>query len=308
MTVNIQLIVAILCTFIGFVVGAGVGMLIAGRTKNRPEEIVSPAISTQEPSPQPVPVPTPAPEPTPVPIPLETPVPTPVPIPQPASKFLQGVLLTQNPATGKLAVEWDGEPVPGIEDLRPDELQELRTIGREWFVWLSDNKKQPVKPAPAPGTPVRETTPSIEGSTIRSDFSSQTASADAAALHEAADEPIQNRLMSVVNQVTNGAKPPFDQSAIKNNPVLGGIEGGPAGTPPVKPLSMVGQIDEILQAMLKESPMLNRGIKLMEDPRRGVVVWVGLDQYVGIDSVADQEVKKIIRAAVAEWERRNEKK
>jgi hypothetical protein len=73
-----------------------------------------------------------------------------------------------------------------------------------------------------------------------------------------------------------------------------------------EPKSIVGQIDAILQEMLLRSGLENRGISITEDPRKGVVVWVGLDHFDGIDAVADAEIKGIIRSAVGEWERRQE--
>jgi len=75
---------------------------------------------------------------------------------------------------------------------------------------------------------------------------------------------------------------------------------------PEKPKSIVEQIDGILQENLKGHPAMNKGIRLTEDPREGVIVWVGLDHYAGVDAVADPEVKNILKEAVKEWERRTQ--
>jgi hypothetical protein len=82
----------------------------------------------------------------------------------------------------------------------------------------------------------------------------------------------------------------------------------PAILTPVHPLSIVQQVDEILQEKLAEQPTLDKVIKLAEDPREGVVVWVNMIKHVGIDSVTDPDAREIIRSAVIEWERRNENK
>jgi hypothetical protein len=71
-----------------------------------------------------------------------------------------------------------------------------------------------------------------------------------------------------------------------------------------KPKSIVSQIDAILQDLLISTGMDNRGIGLTEDPRRGVIVTVGIQRFEGIDAVTDPEIKKILRTAVSEWERR----
>jgi hypothetical protein len=74
---------------------------------------------------------------------------------------------------------------------------------------------------------------------------------------------------------------------------------------PVAPAgSIVTQIDSILQARLAGTPLEERGIFLAQSPEGGVMVYVGLTKYMGIDDVPDPEVKAAIRAAIAEWENR----
>ena len=75
-----------------------------------------------------------------------------------------------------------------------------------------------------------------------------------------------------------------------------------AGKP--KPLSIVEQINEILQEMVIDTPLASRSVRLVEDPREGVIVLVGLDRYKGVDSVPDPEIKLALRKAAGEWERR----
>ncbi len=75
---------------------------------------------------------------------------------------------------------------------------------------------------------------------------------------------------------------------------------------PSKPLSIVEQINDILQEMIKDTPLANRMLRLVEDPREGVVVWVGMTHYPGVDSVPDPEIKAALRKAANEWERRTE--
>ncbi len=73
-----------------------------------------------------------------------------------------------------------------------------------------------------------------------------------------------------------------------------------------KPGSIVEQIDAILQEMLAVSPLADQRIRLVEDPRHGVVVYQGMQSFPGIDAVTDPAVKSLIRSAVQEWERRAE--
>lgn len=70
----------------------------------------------------------------------------------------------------------------------------------------------------------------------------------------------------------------------------------------VEPKSIVNQIDDILQAEMQNTPLAKRGIRLTEEANFGVVVWVGLERFVGIDAVTDVQVRSVIRKAVSTWE------
>ena len=80
--------------------------------------------------------------------------------------------------------------------------------------------------------------------------------------------------------------------------------------PPAKPveeknirsLSIVAQIDMVLQARLADTGLASRGIRLTESSVGGVEVYVGLQKYPTLDDVPDLEIKTAIRAAIAEWE------
>lgn len=68
--------------------------------------------------------------------------------------------------------------------------------------------------------------------------------------------------------------------------------------------SIVGQIDSILQAHIVGTPLEERGVFLAQSPQGGVMVYIGLNKYAGIDEVPDEEIKSAIRAAIAEWEKK----
>jgi hypothetical protein len=69
-------------------------------------------------------------------------------------------------------------------------------------------------------------------------------------------------------------------------------------------LSIVQQIDTVLQERLLNSPLAKRGIRLQESIQGGVEVYVGLNKFLAVDDVPDEEIKAAIRAAIAEWERK----
>jgi hypothetical protein len=70
------------------------------------------------------------------------------------------------------------------------------------------------------------------------------------------------------------------------------------------PESIAAQIDAILAEKIAGTKWEARGLRVMELPEKGVVVLVGLEQYDSVDSVPDEEVRNLLQACVAEWERR----
>ncbi|RJP51932.1 MAG: hypothetical protein C4583_07665 [Anaerolineaceae bacterium] len=73
---------------------------------------------------------------------------------------------------------------------------------------------------------------------------------------------------------------------------------------PATAINIVAQIDEILQARLARSPLANHAVRITESPEGGVIVWVGLQKFMGASEVTDPEVKAIIQAAISEWEKK----
>ncbi|MBI5824029.1 MAG: hypothetical protein HZB18_08390 [Chloroflexi bacterium] len=70
----------------------------------------------------------------------------------------------------------------------------------------------------------------------------------------------------------------------------------------ISSLSIVQQIDTVLQERLLNTPLEKSGIRLQESLQGGVEVYVGMQKYESIDDVPDQTIKTIIRAAITEWE------
>lgn len=73
-----------------------------------------------------------------------------------------------------------------------------------------------------------------------------------------------------------------------------------------KPKTIAGQISLIIERMLVDSPIKEKGIKLIENSHHGVDVWIGLEKFDGIDAIPYPDVQQLIREAVAQWEREME--
>ena len=69
-----------------------------------------------------------------------------------------------------------------------------------------------------------------------------------------------------------------------------------------KPKTIVEQIDEIVQEIAFASGQDKRGIRLVDDGHQGVIVWVGVEKFLGVDQVPYPDVQELIRTAVARWE------
>jgi len=71
-----------------------------------------------------------------------------------------------------------------------------------------------------------------------------------------------------------------------------------------KLLSIVQQIDTVLQRRILNTPLEGHGIRLTDSPQGTVEVYIGLQKFNSIDDVPDEAVKSAIRAAIAEWEKK----
>ena len=96
------------------------------------------------------------------------------------------------------------------------------------------------------------------------------------------------------------AKPMLRPIAIPAPPAP--VVTGPDGKP-TAPMSIVGQINDILQDKLVGTPLEDRRISLIEMPGHSVAVKIGIDKFATIDEVPDPEIQAIIRAAPGEARR-----
>lgn len=67
-------------------------------------------------------------------------------------------------------------------------------------------------------------------------------------------------------------------------------------------LTIVQQIDTVLQKKIEGTPLEDAGIRLQESVHGDLEVHVGLQQYESIDHVPDEKIRTVIRNAIAEWE------
>jgi len=71
---------------------------------------------------------------------------------------------------------------------------------------------------------------------------------------------------------------------------------------PITSLSIVQQIDTVLQERILNTPLEKSGLRLQESLEGGVEVYVGTQKFDSVDDVPDATIKATIRAAIAAWE------
>ncbi|HEX9019390.1 MAG TPA: hypothetical protein VF806_09390 [Anaerolineaceae bacterium] len=188
-------------------------------------------------------------------------------------RFTQVARMWRENKSGSLVVEMDGKSFIGAAGLNDPQRERLEGAARDLRSWLGMGRaglQSTTAPAAAPGA------------------ISQASAAGGLEAPQAAELPAIPVVTPVapVSSVAKAAAAPKE-----------------ATEPEVGNKSIVMQIEDILQEMIEGTPLEQRGIHLLEDPIKGVIVHVGLDRYEGIEAVTDPEAKSVIRAAVQEWEK-----
>jgi hypothetical protein len=74
--------------------------------------------------------------------------------------------------------------------------------------------------------------------------------------------------------------------------------------PPPEPKSIAEQIDEVLQDHIIGTPLIHRGLHVRPGPRGDAVFDADGQSYTSVNDLPDIEVRDVIRAAIAEWEKK----
>jgi hypothetical protein len=209
-----------------------------------------------------------------------------------------GLLRIKN-EEGAFALDLDGERVNPIS-LLPEQRKRLIEILNIMRPWLEG------KPAPAPSVTTQQPPPANQPtSTAQTQFKPASA-------QPISPPPTTSSQSSPA--LASGAHLPRTQvpGRTDTTPSTGTSQGKPAAPktatiakedrPSAPANSIVNQIDSILQTRLVGTPLEERGIFLTQSPEGGVIVYVGLTRYNGIDEVPDPDIKAAIRAAITEWE------
>ena len=182
--------------------------------------------------------------------------------------------LERNPETGGLTIVMAGKPFPDVDRLDPDERKQLLSLLQEVSLWL--------KKGGAPG-PVAQ----------------PTGGAAAAPDLRRIPPPIEHAPEVSLPQKSGGIT---DTLSDMLNPGVAAVVAAKNA-----PLSIVGQIDAILQTRLAGTELGKTKIYMTEDAHKNVVVCVGSKVYDGIGAMPEGEIKELVKSCVREWERSQER-
>ena len=182
-------------------------------------------------------------------------------------------LLRLKKVNGRHTLEMDGALVPAelTLDMRK-RLVELMTVFRLWL--------EPGHPLPAvsqPVMPTRTVQPSTPDPIREAVYGSPQPV-------QSLPDPVRETVSRPVQTVSQAKKPEPEKNMAS--------------------LSIVQQIDTVLQERLLHSPLAGRGVRLQESIQGGVEVYVGSQKFEAVEDVPDAEIKSAIRSAIAEWEKK----
>jgi hypothetical protein len=186
---------------------------------------------------------------------------------------------------GRFMLEMDGALIRG--ELSPDKrkrLIELITVFRPWLEGGQTQQPTPAQSAPRQVVPQPAAFPQPAPQQVvpqPAELPSDSTPLEPVSAQSAVISPVQPSLQSLFV-----SKKPVE--AEKN----------------ILALSMVQQIDTVLQARLVGTPLAKQGIRLQDSIQGGVEVYVGGQKFLAVDDVPDETIKAAIRAAIAEWEKK----
>jgi hypothetical protein len=278
-TINTALVMAIVCIVIGFVTGGIIGVSNGKRRQKKEEEANSNSPATSS-------------------------VP---PLVDPA-KYTELLRLWRDKNSTGLYVETSGHLLASSEPLNEKQKNRFIDLIKELADWLNipveNISEKVIKPIPAASeSPVSTLPAGADAEFVNSEPKPESSPRYASESIKTAPIPPP---ASQFNAYDQPVIPPAAPPVPSYNPIP-----KPPPKPAVDPAkkvatSMVEQIDAILQEVIEKSDKPDRKIRLVEELKEGVIVWVGHEHFVGIDAVPDPIVKDLIRTAVKEWDRRTE--
>ena len=193
------------------------------------------------------------------------------------------VHLWRDRENGNMLLEINGDIYGTADKLDEKNLSRMLIIAEKLDIFLNREKKEK-KEAVHSAKPRQ-----VENTAAQPAFMSEA--------QKPADEELKQKNLEMLKPPPKNEEPP--------RLALAGLQSIPVeiAVAESKALTMIEQIDALLQRLIPVSPIAGKSVRITEDPFKGVIVWVGMDKYEGIDEVPDKDIRIVIRAAVSEWEK-----
>ena len=214
----------------------------------------------------------------------------------PGRKLGEVLRLWRDQVSGALVVRFNERVIDRADQLNPQQGEQLKLLMHDLLAWSGVRLDEFLESKPK--ALMDEKLPDVE-------IPAHQPTLPAGVLNEASPAPLKARPVNLVERADAIEEPLPERPRIRPVRVLEqflGTEKSPSES--TRPVSIVAQVDEILQEMIKSSELVKRGIKLMDVPGRGMVVMVGISKYESVNDVPDPEIRRAIQAAAAEWEKR----
>jgi len=196
--------------------------------------------------------------------------------PRPEANAHEVLRVLRDNLTGRLLVEVVGKRYPSLADIQDPVIQ---------LAFLT--ALQDLQTFAGASQPVQESSP---GTTTPAPTTSSTPPPRPIAPSAQSAQPASSEPPPLVKPSMN----PFKQRRI-----LRELE----KRPPVQLKTIPEIIDEFLQQKLMGTPLIWRGIRVKADAKGMVLFEVDSQSYERVDDVPDEDVRNVIRAALAEWEK-----
>lgn len=227
------------------------------------------------------------------------------PLPEKLSKegYAEYVRLLYSPAIKKIVTYLDDDYYDDFATLTPDQKKRVLRLLSSWSEWGGVTPKTTGQAA----NPATVTTPAPVAETL----------AAAVKVPPLPETPERSAFktednLDLIPGLVQKSESLEDLGIVVPEPVapipavISFSLGGPAKIPE-KPKTIVEQINAKLEELMVETSSQNKGLRLEDNGHQGVVVWVGIERYDGVDAVPYPDAQKLIKEAVARWEEDSEK-
>ena len=202
--------------------------------------------------------------------------------------FLEVARLWYSPTSKRIMPELDGEFIPDHASLTPEHQKKIFRLSdllSEWVRKIPSEVAQPVPQSQEPAAPSPFTAiPPGKESDQSSPF---------------IETPQVQSLTPVTNAFSSQAMGTVEEGITERDTTEYDEEEHLV----IKPRTVAGQISLILEDLIKNSTLREKGIKLIEREDHGVDVWIGMEKFDGVDAIPYPEAQQLIKAAAARWEK-----